>query len=128
MTVGNVGFSAGMSDFVTLKFSNSGEPYVVYQDYGNSGKATVMKYIEPTTGVNDFNLKNGIKVFPNPTKNQINFSIQTNAQLTNVTGQIVADRKNVNHLDLSDQPTGIYFLTLTDNKGQVLQRSKIVKE
>lgn len=69
-----------------------------------------------------------IAVYPNPTKNEINFSIQTNVLLTNVSGQIILDRKNVNKLDLSDQPTGIYFLTLTENNGQVIQRSKIIKE
>lgn len=71
---------------------------------------------------------NKISVYPNPTKDQINFSVQTNVQLTNVTGQILAVRNNVNTLDLSVLPTGIYLLTLTDNNGQVTQRNKIVKE
>jgi hypothetical protein len=48
--------------------------------------------------------------------------------LSNVTGQIVANVKNIKSLDLSEQPAGIYFITLIDDKGQVLQRSKIVKE
>jgi hypothetical protein len=69
-----------------------------------------------------------ISVYPSPTKNQINFSALTNVQLTSITGQIIADRKNVNMLDLSAQSTGIYFLTLTNNNGQVIQRNKIVKE
>ena len=82
-----------------------------------------------TTGLNDlYATNNTIDVYPNPTSNQINFSVLTNVQLTSVTGQIIADKKNVNLLDLSDQPTGIYFLTLTNNNGQVVQRSKIVKE
>lgn len=82
-----------------------------------------------TTGITDiYSNKNSITIYPNPTNNTINFSIQTNVQLTNATGQIIADRKNVITLDLSDQPKGIYFLILTDNNGQVTQRSKIVKE
>lgn len=81
------------------------------------------------TGINELNEENNtIVVYPNPTKNQINFSLLTNVQLTNVTGQIIADKKNVNTLDLSNQLSGIYFLTLTDKNGQVIQRSKIVKE
>lgn len=71
---------------------------------------------------------NSIGVYPNPTNHQINFSVYTNVQLTNLTGQIIADSKNVNTLDLSSQPAGIYFLTFTDDNGQVIQRSKIVKE
>ena len=82
-----------------------------------------------TTGISDNSpINNTIVVFPNPTKNVINFSAQTNMQLTNLSGQIVADRKNVKTIDLSDQPKGIYFLILTDNNGQETQRSKIIKE
>lgn len=72
--------------------------------------------------------KQKISVYPNPTNNQINFAVQTNAQLTNATGQVVANKTNVNSLDLTDLPTGVYFLTLTADNGQILQRSKIVKE
>jgi hypothetical protein len=82
-----------------------------------------------TTGIDNlYAINNIINIYPNPTKNQINFSVQTNVILTNVTGQVITERKNVNLLDLSDQPSGIYFLTLTDNNRQVVQRSKIVKE
>lgn len=77
--------------------------------------------------LSDVNIQQ-ILVYPNPTNNTINFSVQTNVQLTNVTGQIIANKTNVNTLDISGQPTGIYFVTLTNDKGQVLQRSKIVKE
>lgn len=82
-----------------------------------------------TVGIKDLYLTNNtISVYPNPTKNQINFSVLTNVQLTNVTGQIIAEKKNVNTLDLSHLSSGMYFLTLSDNKGQILQRNKIVKE
>jgi Secretion system C-terminal sorting domain len=42
--VGNAGFSAGKVECTTLAFSPSGEPCVAYRDWGNSHKATVMKY------------------------------------------------------------------------------------
>lgn len=82
-----------------------------------------------TTVINElYTNKNAITIYPNPTNKQITFSVQTNAQLTNVTGQIVANKKNVNSLDISKQPAGIYFVTLTDDSGQVLQRNRIVKK
>jgi hypothetical protein len=82
-----------------------------------------------TTGINDHSTtNNAITIYPNPTNSQINFSIQTNVQLTNAIGQIVADKKYVNSLDLTDQPAGIYFVVLKNGKGQVLNRSKIVKQ
>ncbi len=81
-----------------------------------------------STGINENFLSLATSVYPKPTKGQIYFSGKTNVHLTNVTGQIIMDRKNVNTLDLSDQPTGIYFLICTNNNGQVTERSKIVKE
>jgi len=38
--VGGMAFSAGKADYTRLAFSqNTGEPYVVYEDYGSSHKA-----------------------------------------------------------------------------------------
>ena len=86
---------------------------------GNGGTTSVQQFSDS---------KPTITVYPNPTTGKINFSVHTNLQLTNLTGKIIADRKNVNTLDLSEQPAGIYFIALTDNNGQVVQRSKITKE
>ncbi|WP_348270073.1 Ig-like domain repeat protein [Edaphobacter paludis] len=43
-TVGSADFSASTANFASLAFSPDGTPYVAYEDYGNSGKATVMRY------------------------------------------------------------------------------------
>jgi len=42
--VGNVGFSAGGAQFLSLAFSPSGVPYIAYQDFAYADKASVMKY------------------------------------------------------------------------------------
>jgi hypothetical protein len=42
--VGAQGFSAGQAGYTTLAFAPDGSPYVAYQDYGNSKKATVMRF------------------------------------------------------------------------------------
>jgi hypothetical protein len=44
VNVGNAWFSQGNAEFESVAFSPSGEPYVAYQDWGNSHKATVMKF------------------------------------------------------------------------------------
>lgn len=82
-----------------------------------------------TTDIQDFSETNSaISIYPNPTRNQINFSVQTNVQLTNITGRIVLKKKNVTSIDLTGQPTGVYFVILTDDNGQAFRYSKIVKE
>ena len=42
--VGNEGFSAGLAVYTSLAFSPSGQPYVAFQDWGDSKKATVMTF------------------------------------------------------------------------------------
>lgn len=42
--VGTSGFSTGLTNYISLAFSPSGQPYVAYQDGGNSNKATVMMF------------------------------------------------------------------------------------
>jgi len=42
--VGSAGLSAGQTANTSIAVDNNGTPYVVYKDYGQSGKATVMKY------------------------------------------------------------------------------------
>jgi hypothetical protein len=81
-------------------------------------------------GNSEFNTTNSspIAVYPNPTKDLINFSEVVTIQLASVTGQILNSQKSVSFLDLSKQTAGIYFITITDSNGQVLQRSKIIKE
>lgn len=79
--------------------------------------------IDDNSGITHLN-----PLYPNPTKNAVHFPVRANAVLTSVTGSVLAETRNAQSLDLSAQPSGIYFITLTDNKGQVLQRSKVVKE
>ena len=44
VNVGPAGFSAGLALSTSLVFSPANEPYVAYNDGGNSDKATVMKF------------------------------------------------------------------------------------
>ncbi|MFP9098955.1 T9SS type A sorting domain-containing protein [Flavobacterium sp. RHBU_24] len=67
-------------------------------------------------------------LYPNPTKDVVHFSAPMDAQLYSVTGQLLANIKNASMLDLSGQAAGIYFILLTNESGQVVHRSKIVKE
>ena len=85
--------------------------------------------ISTNTFATSANLNNTeIKIYPNPTDAIVYFSETVNLKATNALGQIVVDKKNMNSLNLSEQPKGVYFLTFTDNTGQVLKRSKMVKE
>jgi hypothetical protein len=42
--VGSAGFTSGTAAFTSLAFSNSGEPYLAFEDGANSGKASVVRF------------------------------------------------------------------------------------
>ena len=67
-------------------------------------------------------------VYPNPTKGIVYFSAPMDVQLYTIAGQLITHTKNVNSVDLSGQAAGVYFILLTNESGQVVHRSKIVKE
>lgn len=67
-------------------------------------------------------------VYPNPTNGKVHFSEKVNLKVTNLVGQIIYNEQNSKSIDLSPQPSGLYIITFTDNNGQKLQQSKIVKK
>ena len=52
--VGEDGFSSAEADYTRLAFNQDGQPYVAFEDYGNDGKATVMKYDSVFAGMNNY--------------------------------------------------------------------------
>lgn len=71
---------------------------------------------------------NSLKVYPNPTNGVVYFSSPTTIEVTNALGQVIANRENINSIDLSNQTTGVYFISFVGKNGEIVQRSKIVKE
>ncbi|MGX9728878.1 MAG: hypothetical protein ACTFAK_16660 [Candidatus Electronema sp. VV] len=47
--VGAAGFSASRAQYISLALDSSGTPYIAYQDWGNIGKASVMKFNNATS-------------------------------------------------------------------------------
>lgn len=102
---------------------------LVWQVLPNITSWPAHDFFNNNTGIHDFNNKEGfIDIYPNPTKGEIYFSQYTHVKMINVTGQVIISQSNINRLDISAIPAGIYFLMLSDDKGQLLQSSKIVKE
>jgi hypothetical protein len=124
----STGITPGMANFPSIAFDGA-TPFVAFKNDLGLGKATVV-YLDNSTSVTEIkSLKEDIiQVYPNPTRSQLYFSTHTNVQLINVSGQMVDDKNDVNILDVSDLPAGIYFITLSDSKGQAIQRNKIVIE
>ena len=81
-----------------------------------------------TTGIENNTMNNEVSVYPNPTTGFLLLSNNYNITLSDLTGKIITKEQNANAIDISNQPAGMYFLLLTDNKGKPVQRSKVTKE
>ncbi len=89
--------------------------------------------------VDDIALDNGVKVFPNPTNGTINIDNQlaedaiSRVQVYNTLGQIILDRPmniaagDLQSIDLSNQPHGIYYLNIQADKAQVTRKISLLK-
>jgi hypothetical protein len=80
------------------------------------------------TSVNDLTNSNKFSIYPNPSYNGI-YHINTTEKITwkilNIQGEIISKGAQ-NNIDISNQPTGIYYLQLKTDKGN--QTAKIIKE
>ncbi|HTN44822.1 MAG TPA: LamG-like jellyroll fold domain-containing protein [Flavipsychrobacter sp.] len=88
-------------------------------------------YNEPnptTTAVQDPSNSDEPLFYPNPAKNLLCFFKPQNITLSNVNAQVIYKGKFVTRLDVSALSTGVYILTITDQKENVLKVSKLIKE
>ena len=99
--------------------SATGDIYIA--DTGNS---RVQKWMQGKTGISNVGLtEDFITVYPNPGRGQIN--LQTNKSIGktysvyNALGQLILQQiinNNNQIIDVNNQPTGVYWLTLQDGK------------
>lgn len=67
-----------------------------------------------------------IAIYPNPVLNTINFSEACDVELIGITGSLIKTAQSVTSLDVSNLASGIYFVSVTNEKGS--ETIKIVKK
>ena len=121
-------YDANGSYIVTLTASNP-----------DCGDATYTAQILLTVGVGEIDGLDGIQLYPNPTRDLFTLSFNNSSRsdafeirITDAIGRLIhieniTGAGNFNkQYDISDKANGIYFLTITSNKGAV--NYKIVKQ
>src|SRR5690606_22525758 len=114
-------FLIDTNDFITSFGQDMSEQlYVV-------GSGKVQKIVGQTMGVTDPN-RIEISIHPNPTKNFVNIS--SNKQLDEISlysleGKLLEKHANIQKLDLSKYPKGVYIVTVQSGKLQKTQ--KVIK-
>lgn len=72
--------------------------------------------------------KNTIKIFPNPAKSILNWSVKADVEIYNSVGQKVITSKNSSSTNISKLSNGVYIVIIKDENGKEIQRSKIIKD
>lgn len=83
-------------------------------------------------GIDELNLLNEIRVFPNPAQTILKFDypailINASMKVTNLNGKTILESQLLQFIDVSSLPSGIYFLSISDENGKQ-KHFKIIKE
>ena len=67
---------------------------------------------------------------PNPTTGAIHIRGAgiVNISVFNVLGQLMKEAHSTDDISISELPTGMYFLKLSDDHGEVIYQDKIIKQ
>jgi uncharacterized protein YjdB len=112
----------GVADFTNLVFSTSGNGVVLNADASTFAKAVSNAFDVNPNGVVNVN-SNNLNIYPNPVSSVLYISNSAQAAkviITNTFGQQVICTSNTNgQIDVTSLSAGMYFVTVTDQKGNV---------
>jgi hypothetical protein len=120
----------------------AGGPYYITATLTDTNDATstkdvVFAFSKWPTSVSSVNQNtDDVSIYPNPAKGDINVVFNGNAGIKNISvynliGKVVSVYKvngNSAKLDLSNMPSGIYFMRLVDNTGRIVATRKFTHQ
>jgi Secretion system C-terminal sorting domain len=98
-----------------------------------TAESIVMKLDAATLGItatNDLTEKDQIKIFPNPASSTLYLDTKSffdHAYIYSLSGNLMATYYNVQNLDISKLPQGMYILAAFDPKSKIEKRVKFIK-
>ncbi len=71
-----------------------------------------------------------MSITPNPTKGCITISPSNNVNIKvyNTLGQLIKTANNTDNISISEFPTGLYFVRLFNEQGEMIHQEKVIKE
>ena len=79
-----------------------------------------------TTGIEAIT-NDGLRIYPNPTSDILNFSVETPFEIIDLQGRtLLKSNKGVKSVNINSLPSGTYFVILTTERGKVVK--KVIKE
>lgn len=116
----------------------NGGPYFVTVNVNNGSDNIPVTYLVSKfpTGISTIRRSEDITIYPNPAHNELNVLFDGNAGIKNISvynliGKVVSVYRvsgNSAKLELSNIPSGIYFVRLVDNVGNVVATRKFTRQ
>jgi hypothetical protein len=94
----------------------------------SNGCSDTSATFEFSISVHELSIPDQIQIFPNPAKDFIHIKSPAALNLTvcNLEGRTIFTASNAAQVDVSELPTGMYFLRMYDIKGQLLKVDKLI--
>lgn len=81
-----------------------------------------------TIGMDEAGISDALMMYPNPTDGIVHLNQFCSVLVADVNGKEILSANSTNVIDLSSAASGVYFVTVIDAEGNVLQRSKVIRE
>ncbi len=106
----------------------NGNYQVAVRNYSGCSDTSNTYNVSNVTAKN-FDVVKGITIYPNPTTDVLAIQSTSKIKFTlfDLGGRIMKNEDNVDYIDLSLFPAGIYILEIESDAGQILKMEKIVK-
>jgi hypothetical protein len=99
---------------------------------GISANAIAKWYSPAATGVSEPEIVNFVKVYPNPTTDNLSINlsgkIASSIGIFNIVGQRIIEQAYMPSIDISSLPSGFYFLNLFDKEGKSIANTQFIKQ
>ena len=117
--LGEAGFAGTNCQYPSIAIDDGGSIFIAYVEMYNGQTLTVAEYPQEITDISTLPPSANITIYPNPSNGIFTIENLTGLEITDINGRLVKRfnslSKQLNKLkvDISDQPSGIYFIKVT---------------
>ncbi|MCE3229805.1 MAG: hypothetical protein K0S32_4356 [Bacteroidetes bacterium] len=117
----------------TVDFDHGVGVYTLSTTSINNNDVFIHKMSQPSVGMKEYELVNGVSIYPNPTSSTIHLQFKKEApvsyEIRNALGHLIfakEAKEKLIEIDLKDYQSGLYFVTVKSDG--FIKTSKVIKE
>lgn len=123
-----------LSQTEALAFIDNTSIYITDEKIMGTGGNLYLLTLPTSVGIKEYN-QNSITIFPNPTKNKINFlfkqvPVSYKVEISNPQGELILSKTiySTSTIDIQHFPKGSYVMKITNNDTNMIYYKKIIKQ